>query len=131
MDLEDTFDFVNTDDLENGYDDSAADDTEAVDDSGDDVGFDDGGDDAADDGSDGSGDDDATASAARLIRADDSGDDEDAALLDDSDDSDLATGNECVDGYLDAGVWVHEAELSTDDAGTPLFDAVSLVADGE
>ncbi|HEV7751417.1 MAG TPA: hypothetical protein VGO71_07740, partial [Baekduia sp.] len=40
-----------------------------------------------------------------------------------------ATDDPCVSDVLTTGAWVHEAELSTDDAGTRLFDAVGLVSD--
>ena len=72
--------------------------------------------DASDDASassDDSGDDEATASAAATLRA--AGDE--------------GTGNPCIDEVMAPGAWVHEAELTTDDAGASVFDAVALVDD--
>ena len=78
---------------------------------------------SSDDGDD---EDDATASAASVRAADTAADgpSDDADAGDDGD-----TGNPCVDDTLAPGAWVHEAELSTDDDGTALFDAVALVDD--
>jgi len=112
-----------TDDYENGYDDSAAEDTAGADDpfaddAGDDASFDDTDDAAASSNDSG---DDATASAASLRTADDTsagdaGDDE-------------GTGDPCVDETMAPGAWVHEAELRAGDDGASVFDAVALVDD--
>jgi hypothetical protein len=88
-----------------------ADDDDAFDDDedfGDDEGFDE--------------EDDASASS------DDSGDEE-AAAASLRAAGDEGTGDPCVDEVLAPGAWVHEAELSTDDAGASVFDAVALVDD--
>lgn len=61
---------------------------------------------AADDGAD----DEATASTASLRAAGDEG-----------------TGDPCVDEVLAPGAWVHEAELSNNEAGASVFDTVALV----
>jgi hypothetical protein len=60
--------------------------------------------------SDDSGDDDATASTASLRVAGGEG-----------------TGDPCIDEVLAPGAWVHEAELSADEAGASVFDTVALV----
>ncbi len=92
-----------------------ADDDDAFDDE-DDFGDDDEAVDEEDDdasaSSDDSGDDDAAASTASLRVADGEG-----------------TGNPCIDEVLAPGAWVHEAELTTDDAGASVFDVVALVDD--
>src|SRR5262249_36176688 len=126
---ETSIDCSSTEDYENGYDAGATDDTEGVDDSGDDV-ADDSGDDVADDDAG----DDADASAARVIRADD----EPTSDYVPADDSDLTDGDVADDGsadtcgdLLDAGVWVHESVLGADDAGASVFDALALIADDE
>ncbi len=126
-------DCSNTDDLEDGYDDGAADDTLSADEVGSDDGSDDDGltdddGDAEDITGDDSGDD-ADASAASVHRAAE-GDDDPADDAGDDDGDDTAIGNDCADEYLDAGVWVHESTLATGDDGSRLFDAVKLVIDG-
>jgi hypothetical protein len=113
-----------TGDYEDGYDDSAADDTLGGDDDG---ASDDTGDDAAgDDASDDAGDGDADASAARVIRADA---DDDYVPADDSDLTDdvLDDGADACGDLLDAGAWVHESALATNDAGAPVFAGIALV----
>jgi hypothetical protein len=67
-------------------------------------------DDEASASSDDSGEDDATASAASLRVAAAEG-----------------TGDPCIDEVLAPGTWVHEAELSADEAGASVFDTVALV----
>jgi hypothetical protein len=126
VDEDTAFECSATEDYETSYDDSAADDTQAVDE-GDDVSSDDTSSDDSGDVADDSGDDSADASAASVRRADD-GDD----AGDDSGDAGDDTGsNDCADQYLDAGAWVHESTLITADDGTRLFDAVALVSDDQ
>jgi hypothetical protein len=60
--------------------------------------------------SDDSGEDDAAASTASLRVASGEG-----------------TGDPCIDEVLTPGAWVHEAELSADEAGASVFDTVALV----
>jgi hypothetical protein len=90
-------------------DDDASDDQDDFGD--DDEAFDESDDDAS--ASSNNGDDEATASAAATLRA--AGDE--------------GTGNPCIDDVLAPGAWVHEAELTTDDAGASVFDTVALVDD--
>jgi hypothetical protein len=94
--------------------DPAGDDEDEFDDEedfGDDEGF--GDEDDASTSSDDSGDEEAAASTASLRAA--AGDE--------------ATGDPCFDEVLAPGAWVHEAELSADEAGASVFDAVALVDD--
>jgi hypothetical protein len=127
-----------TDDYELDYDDSAAGDDAPADDA------------PADDATaDEAASDDAPAEAARedqgdgaasasvrllsgydgLVRAADDGTDPTAA--DEPEDAGDDTGDEdlCAGEVLTAGAWVHEAELSTGDDGSSLFDVVALVDD--
>jgi hypothetical protein len=123
-----------TEEYEGSYDDDAGEDTSAVDEgedlsADDDVADDDAGDDES--GDDDAGDDDAEASAARVVRADEGDDDPTGDYVPADEGDDVDSGDDCVDAYLDAGAWVHEATLATDDGGAPVFDAVALVADGQ
>jgi hypothetical protein len=125
-------------DYEDGYDDSAAQDTLGSDEdvTADDVSSDDGSvddgatvsdDDAADDADDdGFVDDDASAAS---VRRTDEGDD-DYVPADDADDTSDDSAAACGD-RLGAGAWVHESSLEANDAGTTVFSAIALVSDDE
>jgi hypothetical protein len=121
------------DDTSSGGDTSSDDGTSSDDTSPDDSGDDAGGDDtSASTSSAGDGSDDPDATTASVRVADDSSDatSPDDATTSDDGTSDGGTGDPCFDEVLAAGAWVHEAELSTDDGGLAVFDAVALVDNG-
>ncbi len=118
-------------DYEDGYDDSAAADTLGADDDSGDSGDVTVEDDPAADDADASAEDAGAAAVRRADAGDDAGDD-DYVPADDADDigddgvsEDAGT---CGD-LLDAGAWVHESTLTTDDAGATVFETVALVGD--
>jgi hypothetical protein len=76
-----------------------------------------------DEGSDSGEEDDASTSS------DDGGDEADASTASLRAAGGEPTGDPCLDEVLAPGAWVHEAELSADEAGASVFETIALVDD--
>jgi hypothetical protein len=117
-----------TDDYEADFADGTSDDpADGTSDAEDGAASDDSGDDQGQDGSD---DEDEVVAMAAVIRSEDDGyaTEDYGADVPDLEDSGDAEDDSCIAETLDKGAWVHEAELSSGDAGLQ-FDTVLLVED--